>query len=344
MAAVLEVDPGRAREWATTPSSAGRIALAWAAPHLADEGLQRQIFEQLSHDPEPSVRSTVARALRYRSTLLGWRTGIALRLVTADRDLATLAEVLQSLAERKPPGRLGDDEVQQVQAVLLVAATDPQRDESQVGAALQAFDELGHDFLWSWIWARLAALSQSRVPIRQLIEALPDSVMTMVVTHADAVGSEQQVARALAMLEQADLDDPRVEQALVRIVVDLGHPDLITDQLRIWARGSQRQRHHLYELLQRVRDPVRFERYAAAVLAGDSSPETIDRVIFAREPTSFMGSRVPYYEAAKKQFESWKAHSDGNLVRAALRAEQFFDDRIAEARAEESRRQEGYSL
>ena len=68
----------------------------------------------------------------------------------------------------------------------------------------------------------------------------------------------------------------------------------------------------------------------------------MDMVVFSREPSSFMGSRVPYHTAARDSFITWKTHGDGNLVRAALRAEAYFDDRIRAATAEEKRRLEGY--
>jgi hypothetical protein len=86
----------------------------------------------------------------------------------------------------------------------------------------------------------------------------------------------------------------------------------------------------------------RYERLAAIALAADPSEEMIAAVVSAREPLSFVGSQVGYYEHAREPFRAWQSHADGNLVRAAAFAEHFFEARIVDARAREAQYLEGY--
>ena len=96
------------------------------------------------------------------------------------------------------------------------------------------------------------------------------------------------------------------------------------------------------KLLENVHRWDRYERLAAATLAANPSPEMISLVVRAREPMSFVGSQVGYYESAREPFRAWSGHSDGNLVRAAAFAEQHFENRITEAKAREAQYLESY--
>lgn len=341
MTAVLTDKPDRALRWAQSPSSAVRATLTWAAPHLRDDSLQRQIFELMANDSDDVVRSTAARALRYRTDLRGWKIRVALKLIRDDGDLETLSELLTALAETKPSSVLTSDTLDQVKAALMEAARNPRSREGHLLAeAIEAMRSLGHDLLWDWVWARIDALSVPHIPFISLTEALPVEVMALVGRRADTAGVGEHVEHALGLL--GGVKDWRVEEALIQIVTLLGAPELVLEHLREWATGPESRRRHLYAILERVHDPALFERYAAAVLAADASLDTIDRIVFSREPKSFAGSRVPYYEAARDQFRAWETHSDGNLVRASHRADEIFNQLIDQARTEDERRMNAY--
>jgi hypothetical protein len=201
---------------------------------------------------------------------------------------------------------------------------------------------LGHDLLWDWVWRRLELLERLGRQDAGLVNALPDYVMELVAQDGHASASRVHTERALEMLERPRLADFIVERALIDMVVRLDHHDLVVGRLGSWAGGSRLQRHRLSQLLEAVSNWERFELYATAALAGDASPEIVDTVVWSREPSSFMGSRVPYYEAVRDRFAQWRNHRDGNLVRVALRAAEYFDARIAETLVEDRRRLEAY--
>jgi hypothetical protein len=341
MTEVLKDNPDQARGWANSSSSAVRAALTWAAPQLRDDSLQRQIFELMANDSDERVRSTAARALRYRTDLTGWRTRLALKLVREDRDLQTLSELLMALAETQPSSVLADDTLDQATAALMDAARNPRtREGHPLAESIEAMRSLGRDILWDWVWARIDALSVPHIPFVSLTEALPAEVMALVGRWANTPGVSEHVEHALSLLD--DVNDWRVEEAIIQIVTALGAPELVLENLRQWATGPETRRRHLFAILERVHDPSLFERYAAGVLAADPSPEAIDRLVLSKEPKSFAGSRIPYYEAAREQFRAWETHSDGNLVRTWHRADEIFNQLIDQARAEDERRLDAY--
>lgn len=333
IAVALDRDPTLAEAWVESPAVRTRTAIAWAAVQLKDDKLRRKLLETLADDEDDFVREAVIQALPYRTRLTDWRANLALSLAAADDDASLLAFVLQDLAEEKAP--LGTDQKRVIETALLKAAETPGRwDESAISEALEASKRLGLDLTWKWVLARLERL-ESAPPTD--VEGLPDRILSQL----DEGGDANRLATVLGLLEKDPSPHWRVEDALIRLalMVDDG---TLRDQLAKWVREGRGARRRVHDLLGSPMTWNRFESFARAALAADSSPEIMQMVVVAREPTSFMGSRISRYEEARDAFDAWSSHSDGRLVRTALYAREYFDERIAQAQQQEKRRLEQY--
>jgi hypothetical protein len=333
IAAAVDRDAALAEAWAKSAATRTRTTIAWAAVRLEDDGLRRKLLEELAGDEDDSVRKAVARALPYGTRLTGWRADLALSLAVADEDAALLAFALQDLAEEEAP--LGSDQRELIETTLIEAAETPGRwDDSAIPEILEALKCLGLDLTWKWILARLKCLESAAATT---FDILPDRILPQL----DEVGDADHLATVLGMLEKNPSPNWRVEDALIRLAL-IADDGTLSHHLAQWVREGRGTRRRVHALLRSPMSWKRFESFARAVLAGDSSPEMVQMVVVAREPTSFMGSRIPSYEEARSAFDAWSSHSDGALVRTALYAREYFDGRIAEAQENEKRRLEQY--
>ncbi len=336
MGAALNREPQRAGGWLESSPVSGRVALAWAAAELREEGLQRRLMEVLAHDSEAPVREATARALRYRTGLSGWRVDLVLDLALEDGGTWLLSDLLQDLTEQDESATLDLDQLQRIETVLLKTADQPsRRDDSLVPEAVEAMRKLGRDLVWSWIWRRLDRL-KAEGGRSALLEAIPGSMVALI----PAEGDGEKLAKVLDRLEQEPPSNWRAEDSLLKLALALDD-GVLQNRLQRWVESGS-GRAYVHRVLSSPMSWERFESYAAAVLAADASPESIAMVVQAREPTSFMGSRVPSYEAAREGFAAWMKHSDGYLVRAAIFAQQYYDERITQARKEEIQRLNHY--
>lgn len=330
MTAIVKDRPHQAERWVTATSPDARCALAWAATSIDDEAIQRRVLDALAGDANGTVRRAVARALRHRTSLAGWRAELALRLAADDDDLQVLYELLHTLSERgaaiPEPVRIG--------AALMRVATQPVREQGhRLARVFDALERAGHTPpIWAWVWRRIECAANTEYT-RGFAEAIPEAILTRLARSASEPASQPHLERALEWLDE----DPSyvVERALLRLVALFDDDERLAAHLTAWAADGRREL--VRKLLEETRPWERYERLAAAVLATDPSEEMIATVVVAREPRSFIGSQIGYHEHAREPFRAWRGHHDGNLVRAAEFAEQFFERRIAEARAEEAR-------
>jgi hypothetical protein len=332
-----------ALRWAHSTSLPVQRALAWAAVGLSDN-LQQPILEHLADSPEVDVRRAVTQALRYRSGVADWRAGVALRLVAQDGDLRVLVDVLEALADPDAQDLdLTQEHLELARTAVLKAASKPNANESHdVAEALSALQRLGDDPLWEWVWLRIAWLSKYRSGSRIVLPSIPDQVVELVSEHASNEDVEIHLRRALDELDNDGLHF-LLQEALILFVNALDDDSqLVTEHLKRWASEPNAKTHLVSEILKAQAPWDVFTDRARAALAGDGSHGMIDLVVRAREPMSFMGSRVPSYEGAKESFIAWKDDPDGNLVRTAVRAEEYFDECISSARAEEDARLNRY--
>lgn len=340
MTAVLNADGHEeiALNWAGARSAAGRRALAWAAPAL-EETLQRQVVEQLAAAPEKEVRSTVARALRYRTDLADWRFRVALRVAATDGDLRLLREMLEGLTEpvgEHAEAQLSPEDALLVKEALLEVARNPTaRDGHDIADALGAFCKLGTDVLWEWVWERI-----DRIRGRDATERLglhgeiPDEVLGLASSRVGDRSAQEQLERALDEVETTG--DWLVERVLIGLIRALDDgSDAVLSRLARWASGGPQDQHRMREVLASPCSWELFKTRAAVVVTANPDEDTVNAVVWAREPMSFVGSRAPYYEAVKQEFAAWRDDPDGNLVRVAVAAEKYFDTRISEARDHE---------
>jgi hypothetical protein len=317
------------------------MSLAWAVARLGDDDTERRVLEILADDPESSVRTSVARALRHAAAPSEWRVRLALRLVGDGTELRVLSELLTALVDTGRPDLLDAPAAAEVERALFLAAdAATPRDDFPLATALKAFAELGHDILWSWTWRRLDVVADRDRRRSQLVEALPGHVFALLAERAEAPDTAAHVERALERVEEDD-PDWMIQEALIDIVHVLGEDDRVAARLASWAANGGK--HHLVGLvLERLRDWERFERAAAAVLEADPSRQMIERVVRAREPTEFIGDQAPYCEGVGGAFARWRDHQNGHLVRAALRAQDYYAALADQAREEDRRRLESY--
>jgi hypothetical protein len=332
-----------ALRWAHSTSMPVRRALAWAAAGLPD-ALQRPVLEDLANSPEIDVRRAITQALRYRSGVADWRAGVALQLVAQDGDLRVLVDVLKALADAEAQDLdLTQEHLEIARAAVLKAASEPNANEShEVAEALSALRRLGNDVLWDWVWLRIEWLSKYQSGSGIALPSIPDQVVELVSEHASNEDVEIHLRRALDELDN-DVLNFLLQEALILFVNALDDDSrLVTEHLERWASGPEAKTHLVGEILKARAPWDVFTDRARAALAGDGSPAMIDLVVRAREPMSFMGSRVPSYEGAKESFIAWNDDPDGNLVRAALCAAEYFDECISSARTEEEARLNRY--
>ncbi|MBS1862258.1 MAG: hypothetical protein JSS68_11170 [Actinobacteria bacterium] len=338
IAAALNHDGDRASTWLTGAPEAGRVALAWGASELRDEELQRGLMETLARDGQEPVREATARVLRYRTALDGWQLDLALEMSSEGDRIWLLADLIQEMADGESGPSLDPEQKDAIEAAVLATADHPGDARSDEVAAdlLENTEKLGFGLVWPWIWRRLDQIAAADVQ-RGLADALPEQVIALAGQTTD--GSE--VAEVVRRLEKTTLADWQLEKALIRLAV-IGDDGTLADRLADWAAAADPSRRRIYRLLEAPMDWERLETYATAVLAVDPTREMMETLVAAREPGSYIGSRVPLYENLGNRFAEWSSSDDPNLVRLSEFARRRLDERIAEAKLEEEQMRESF--
>ncbi len=337
-----------AEEWAAHPRAGVRALVAMAVPGTPGE---RPLLERLAEDDEVTVRDAVLTSVRYAPQLEEWRIDTALRAARSE-DTSGLHLVLSLLdrgdgvSDRRVP--LTAKQVAGAREIAL--ATAAQQELHNAYELSSSFEQLAGyvpNIAREWIAARIDRLETldeeardgGEVAALMRTSPMPPEVIAHFAQHVreEDVGAllDRYDAAAVGGFAFGDL-------ASVIAAVDCGSA-LVTARMCVWvARDEDGDSYRVAKLLESTVTWEQFTDRARELVSHGTTSVLVRDLIFAREPMSWSGSRVPQLQAAKQQYAGWCGDSSGELACVGRAAVDTYEQLIEREREREAGEADGW--
>jgi hypothetical protein len=273
------------------------------------------LLTELVNDGSFKVRSAVQGALIHGVELTQTELDLALQACLPN-DVDGVAYILWRTTHTNPPvsAVVGTEQVEVIREVVLNAAAE----DKLVGHTLQTVFTLTHeldprlpiDFARARIEQQLVDDRPRDLSAFMRLDPLPHEIRNPV----QAAATEDDVSWVLDRIE--DSDPASVAHGAIRDLLEwIDDGPIVTERIAVWfASDKESLTYEAERVLGHRLSPDRYRDRARAVLASSASAGLEDRMIRAREPRSWTGTRHRYWRSLRDEFATWIDDKDEALA------------------------------